>query len=83
MTLAQTFLEIFCSQTNIGLRLLIKRKTEQGEIIQSLILRILPAVNQVIYTLDTIGDQNIMILAQAVLGIFFSQATLKRTITLQ
>ena len=45
------------------------------EIIQSLIYRILPKVNQVIYTLDTIYDPNIMTLAKAVLYMFFcSQA---------
>ena len=44
------------------------------EIIQSLIYKILPKVNQVVYTLDTIYDSNIMTLAQAVLGIFCSQA---------
>ena len=54
------------------------------------ILRILPKVNQVIYTLDTIYDPNFMTLAQAVLEIFCSQASidlqckkLKRAITLQ
>ena len=40
------------------------------EIIQSLIYRILPNVDQVIYTLDTIYDSNIMTLAQAVLTTF-------------
>ena len=34
----------------------------------------LPKVNQVIYTLDTIYDLNIMTLTQAVLEIFCSQA---------
>ena len=34
------------------------------------IYRILPTVNQVIYTLDTILELNIMILAQVVLQIF-------------
>ena len=38
-------------------------------IIQSNIYRILPEVNQVIYTLNTICEPNIMILAQAVLKI--------------
>ena len=37
------------------------------EIIQSWIYRILPKVNQVIYTLNTICDSNIMTLVQAVL----------------
>ena len=43
------------------------------EIIKSLIYIILPNVNQVIYTLDTIYDSNSMTLAQAVLEIFCSQ----------
>ena len=38
----------------------------EREIIQPNIYRILPNVNQVIYTLDTIYMPNIMILAQAV-----------------
>ena len=46
------------------------RKTKR-EIIQSWINRILPKANQVIYTLDTICDANIMTLAQSVLEIFF------------
>ena len=41
------------------------------EIIQSWILRFFPKVHQVIYTLDTICDPNIMTLAQTVLEIFF------------
>ena len=40
------------------------------EIIQPNIYRILPKVNQVIHTLDTICVPNIMILAHAVLQIF-------------
>ena len=36
----------------------------------------LPKVNQVIYTLDTICDQNILTLAQAVLEVFCSQASI-------
>ena len=46
------------------------------EIIHSNIYRILPKVNQVIYTLDTICMSNIMTLAQAVLQIFCSQGLL-------
>ena len=53
----------------------IMRKTKR-EIIQSWIYRILPKVNQVIYTLDTICDPNIMTLAQAVLEKFCSQASI-------
>ena len=45
-------------------------------LVQSLIYRILPKVNQVIYTLDTICDPNIMTLAQAALEIFRSQASI-------
>ena len=46
------------------------------EVIQSLIYKILPKINQVVYTLDTIYDSNIMTLAQAVLEIFCSQASI-------
>ena len=46
------------------------------EIIHSNVYRILPKVNQVIYTLDTIRMPNIMTLAQAVLQIFCSQCPL-------
>ena len=42
------------------------------EIIQSLIYRILPKIDQVIYTLESIYDANIMALAKAVLEIFCS-----------
>ena len=51
------------------------RKTKR-EIIQSWINRILPKANRVIYTLDTICDPDIMTLAQAVLEIFCSQASI-------
>ena len=50
-------------------------KTEK-EIIQSWILGILPKVNQFIYTLDTICEPNIKTLAQVVLEIFCSQASI-------
>ena len=43
-------------------------------IIQSNIHRILPKVNKVIYTFDTICEPNIMILHQALLKIFCSQS---------
>ena len=39
-------------------------------------LKNLPKFNQVIYTLDTIKDLNIMTLAQAILEIFCSQASI-------
>ena len=51
----------------------IKWQSQKREIIQSNIYRILPKVNQVIYTLDTFCMPNIMTLAQAVLQIFCSQ----------
>ena len=50
------------------------------EIIQSLIYKILPKVNQVVYTLDTIYDLNIMSLAQAVLEIYYSKKVLHHLI---
>ena len=46
------------------------------EIIQSWILEILPNGNKVIYTLNTICDSYIMTLAQAVLEIFCTQASI-------
>ena len=49
---------------------------QKRKIIHSNIYRILPKVNQVIYTLDTICMPNIMTLAQAVLQIFCSQCCL-------
>ena len=62
MILAKTVLQI--------LAVLYKITKLEREIIQPNIDRILPKVNQVIYTLDTICGPNIMILAQAVLYIF-------------
>ena len=53
-------------------------KSEKGEIFQPNIYRILPKVNQVIYTLDAICEPNIMILAQAVLQIFVYYAKVKK-----
>ena len=50
-------------------------QSPKREIIQSNIYRILPKVNQVIYTSDTICELNIMILAQMVLEIFCSQSS--------
>ena len=53
-----------------------KRQSRKREIIQSNIHRILPKVNQVIYTLNTFCMPNIMTLAQAVLQLFCSQGPL-------
>ena len=53
-----------------------KCQSWKREIIQSNIYKILPKVNQVIYTLDTIYEPNIMILAPGVLKIFCSQCPL-------
>ena len=51
------------------------RKTEKGD--NSLIdFENLSKVNQVFYTLDTISDPNILTLAEAVLEIFCSQASI-------
>ena len=66
MFLAQVVLQIFCWQGSIGLQM----KSWNREIIQSNIDKILSKLNQAIYTLDTICEPNIMILAQAVLQIF-------------
>ena len=54
------------AQSSIGLLL----EKSKRVINQSLIHRVLLKVKQVIYTLDTICDSNIMTLAQAVLEIF-------------
>ena len=53
-----------------------KCQSWEREIIQPNIHRILPKVDQVIYTLDTICLPSIMILAEAVLQIFCSQGPL-------
>ena len=70
MTLAQAVLEIFFHKLTLAN---IQKKQKRG-IIHASIYLILPKVNQVINTLDTIYDPNIMTLAQAVLKIFCSQA---------
>ena len=66
MIVALVVLEIFYSQASVGLQ----REKLKKEIIQPWTLRIIPKVNQVIYTLDTICYSNVMILAQAVLDVF-------------
>ena len=53
-----------------------KCQSRKRKIIKSNCFGILPKVNQVIYTLDTICEPNIMILAQAVLDIFCSQGSI-------
>ena len=53
-----------------------KCQSRKREIIQSNIYRILLIVNQVVYTLDSICEPNIMTLAQAVLQIFCSHGPL-------
>ena len=53
-----------------------KCQSQKRELIQSNIYIILLIVNQVIYTLDTICEPNIMTLAQAILLIFCSQGPL-------
>ena len=53
-----------------------KCQSWKREIIQPNIHRILPKLNQVIYTLDTVCLPDIMILAQAVLQIFCLQGPL-------
>ena len=53
-----------------------KCRSRKREIIQSNIYRILPKVNQVIYTLDTICEPNIIVLTQAVLQIFCSKVSI-------
>ena len=53
-----------------------KCQSRKREIIQLNIYRILPNVNQVIYSLGAICEPNVMILAQAVLEIFCSHGPL-------
>ena len=72
MTLAQAVFEIFCSQASIWVMI---SKTEKGDN-SFMILGILPKVNQVIYTLDTICAPNIKTVAQVVLEIFCSQSSI-------
>ena len=67
--LAQVVLRIFCVACPHKMT-----KSEKGD--NSNIYRILPKVNQVIYTLDTFCMPNIMTLAQAILEIFCSQCPL-------
>ena len=50
------------------------RNKEKGANLVMALKEILLKFNQVIYTLDTIKDLNIMTLAQAILEIFCSQA---------
>ena len=72
MVLAQAVLQIFCWQGSIGLQCI----SQKREIIQPNIYRILPKVNKVIYTLNTICVPNSMILAQAVLQLFCWQGSI-------
>ena len=87
MILAQAVIQIFCSQGCVTIQ---KCQSQKREIIQPHIYKILPKVNQVIYTLDKMYMPNIIILAQAFLQIFCSQGSIglqcksrKRGITLQ
>ena len=73
MILAQAVFQIFCSQGRFATQ---KCLSQKREIIHSNIYRILPKVIQVIYTMDTICEPNIMILGQAVLEIFCSQGSI-------
>ena len=73
MVLAQAVLQKFHWQDCFNLPRLLyftKCQSQKREIIKPNIYRILPKLNQVIYTLDTICESNIMILAQANLQIF-------------
>ena len=63
-------LEIFCSQAYIAGLIMIKNEKRDNSVMD---LQNFTGVNQVIYTIDTICDSNIMTPAQAVLNIFCSQ----------
>ena len=69
MILAQAVLQIFMSQDCFTLQSQIRTR----DIIRPNIYRTLPNVNQVINILDANCTPNIMILAQAVIQIFWSQ----------
>ena len=70
MTLAQAVLQVFCLQGPLWVKCLSPKRG----IIQSNFVRILWKVNQVIYIMYPNCKPDIMILAQAVLKIFCSQA---------
>ena len=72
MVLAQVVLQILCWQCSIGLQCISRKRST----IQSNIYRNLPKVNQVNYTLDTISEPNIMVLAQVVLQILCWQCSI-------
>ena len=73
MILAQVVLQIFCSQCCFTTQ---NDKVWKGRLFSQIFREFLPKVYQVIYTLDTICELNIMSLAQAVLQIFCSQGPL-------
>ena len=72
MILAQAVLQTFCSQGCFSTQ----NDSRKREIIQSNIYRILPNLNQVIYTLNIFCIPNIMSLAEAVLQIFCTKSPL-------
>ena len=67
MTLAQAFLQVFCSQGCFS--------TQNDKAGKGRCYKILSKVNQLIYTFLTFCMPNIMTLAQAVLQIFCSQGS--------
>ena len=73
LTQAVVYYSVFCSQDCFTIYKM--SKLEKGGNSVN-IYRILPKVNQIIYTLDTISEPNIMILAQAVLQIFCSEGSI-------
>ena len=72
MILAQVVFQIFCWQSCFYFK---KCQSRKREIIQPNIYRILPEVNQVIYTIAVVYMPNIMILAQAFIHIFCWQGS--------
>ena len=73
MILAQVVPQIFVHKVAFSHK---TTKTEKGDNSVKYLEKILPNVNQVIYTLNKICLLNIMTLAQAVLHIFCSQSPL-------
>ena len=73
MILTQKVLQIFCSQCCFTTQ---NAKVGKGGSLSQIFTEFCQKANQIIYTLDTICEPKIMILAQAVLGLFCSQGSI-------
>ena len=65
----QAVLQIFCSHCPLSVKCLSLKR----EIIQSNVYKLLPKINQIIYTLGTNSMPNIMIIAQGVIQVLYGQ----------